>query len=176
MRTYRAGAVDNARPEPSALRSTSGRCGSHRRAARAARVSGGTEGVNRFFSRGSRIINVPPKGGGPGLALCQEGQLISPVTTTTTTGPPSLLYPSHSSSLSCISSDSESDSAAAAREIIPQRTQAQQQQQQRENNKISRDEGLRGWRRCGHRGALSLLQNIFDRGTTLRQNSSWSNG
>ena len=46
MRTYRAGAMDNARPEPSALRSTSGRCGSHRQAARAARVSGGTEGVN----------------------------------------------------------------------------------------------------------------------------------
>ena len=35
--------------------------------------------LSRFFRALQTIIKVPPKGGGPGLALCQEGQLISPV-------------------------------------------------------------------------------------------------
>ena len=42
--------------------------------------------LSRFFRALQTIIKVPPKGGGPGLALCQEGQLISPVTTTTDNG------------------------------------------------------------------------------------------
>ena len=71
MRTYRAGAVDNARPEPSALRSTSGRCGSHRRAARAARVYGGTEGV-KLTQGWAQPLNSPGAGGVQAAAVAAK--------------------------------------------------------------------------------------------------------